>query len=688
MSTDLVIVLSSDWVGSTATRADLGEEAADTLQEVHDTLLRRVIDSAGGRVVKHTGDGVLATFQSATAALGAAAKMLADFAAYRSSPDALAPVDIRIGLAAGDVKQQSGDIFGMPVIEAVRLQAAAEPNEILCSDLVRVLSQGRGGFEFEDAGRLQLKGLPSPVQARRVRRGEPPHGGGTTNVSALQPRAATQARPGGKLAGGAATAAARVPGASSTPRHGARHSRSIAVIPFENLSTNSADAYFATGIHQEILNQLTKLRFLRVLSRTTMQQYLGTRKGASEIASELNVDTIMEGSVRYADGRVLVTTQLVDGDTDENLWSHSYEHAFSNIFAIQSDIAMNVAQALQAELLPDERERVHRPPTSSVRAYDFYLSATALYWQQTPTASPQAIADVEQAIALDPGFALAWALRADAHLVAGFFDPSNAAKHREIGMESARRAVEIDPTLGRPYASLGFALFVVNDWIGSEAAFRTALSLNTPLGDVPAYSVLQLAMGNFALARSILQEARTAVPQNPTALAFLVLANVLIGDFPTAAEQYEIGRRLFSPWPLGNDTMMHALLARNEVDAARRIVTGAPLDAEMLALLDAPQEALRVLREKYAGADPVTLRAVALWAALLGDPAFALSAIRASVTMRGGNLSIVWQPQFAAARRLPEFKALLHDLGVVDYWRKYGWPNMCRPLGAEDFTCD
>src|SRR3989304_3560471 len=172
VSTDLVIILSSDWVDSTATRAQLGEEPADALQEVPGALVRRVVGAEGGTVVKHYGDGVLATFNSATAALGAAGKIQQDLAAPRASPDALARMDLRIGLSAGDIKHQAGDIFGLPVVEAVRLQGAAAANEILCSDLVRVLSQGRGGFEFEDAGMIELKSLPAPVHALKVRRSE------------------------------------------------------------------------------------------------------------------------------------------------------------------------------------------------------------------------------------------------------------------------------------------------------------------------------------------------------------------------------------------------------------------------------------------------------------------------------------------------------------------------------------
>ncbi len=130
MATDLVVILSSDWVDSTATRTRLGEEPADTLQELHDSLIRKVIAADAGEVIKHSGDGVLATFRSATSALAAAVNIQKEFARYTASPAAIAPIRVRVGLAAGDVKPMSGDIFGRPVVEAVRLQSLAAPDGI------------------------------------------------------------------------------------------------------------------------------------------------------------------------------------------------------------------------------------------------------------------------------------------------------------------------------------------------------------------------------------------------------------------------------------------------------------------------------------------------------------------------------------------------------------------------------
>ncbi len=167
-ATDLVTILSTDWVESTATRTRLGEERADRLQERHDETLRVIIERNGGVVVKNSGDGVLATFPSATNALAAAVAILQQFDAQsRNARDGEA-IKLRVGVSAGDVLRRDDDIFGTAVVEAVRLQSTAAPNQILCSDLVRALARGRGGFEFELVGLLELKGLPEPVAACSV----------------------------------------------------------------------------------------------------------------------------------------------------------------------------------------------------------------------------------------------------------------------------------------------------------------------------------------------------------------------------------------------------------------------------------------------------------------------------------------------------------------------------------------
>ena len=150
---------------------------------------------------------------------------------------------------------------------------------------------------------------------------------------------------------------------------------SVAVLPFANMSPNADDAYFAAGMHNTILNELAKLQNMNVIARPSVLQYADGQTPISEIAEALNVETVMEGSVQYADGRILVTAQLIDPVTSAQLWSDNYDREFADIFDIQADIAMNIANALEAELLPAERERIARAPTDSPAAYALYLSA-------------------------------------------------------------------------------------------------------------------------------------------------------------------------------------------------------------------------------------------------------------------------------------------------------------------------
>jgi tetratricopeptide (TPR) repeat protein len=394
--------------------------------------------------------------------------------------------------------------------------------------------------------------------------------------------------------------------------------------------------------------------------------------------------------VRYADGQVVVTTRLSEGASNTTLWSESYEREFSDIFSIQSEIALNVARALKAELLPAEREKVTRVPTTSLRAYDLYLSASARQGREARAEILLAIEEVEQALALDPNFALAWALKSQLRTVFQYFDPEHGAEHRALGEQAARRALELDPSLGTAHAALGFALSTKRDFTAAEAAYRKALDLNVPLGDPNGYAVLQLTVANFRYAHEIAREARGAVPYEPTVLRFLVLTSAMLDEWPTAVAQYEFGMRLFVPWREAENLMRHLRVGRNELEEARAIRAADPINAAMIENLDAPQTALRELHRLYATGptDPNGVRTIGLWAGHFGDAALALAAMRSAVTEQGGQAVYLWLPQLKGMRQLPEFKAFLREIGIVAYWQEYGWPDICRPLDGDDFACD
>ena len=248
---------------------------------------------------------------------------------------------------------------------------------------------------------------------------------------------------------------------------------SVAVLPFENLSADPENAFFAAGIHEEVLNQLVKLSELNVIARTSMMQYAGGDKSIPQVARELNVETVMEGSVRYADGRVLVTAQLIDPITNAHLWSESYNREFADIFAIQADIATNIANALEAEFSLEEQASIEKVPTEFPAAYALYLKAISNFGLGRDTWRP----DMEQALAIDPDFALAHA--ASAYMNAFYFGfESWTAEFEQSVLQSSERALSLDPTLGTAYVAIAYVHQV--NWRLSEAkqSFERALELD------------------------------------------------------------------------------------------------------------------------------------------------------------------------------------------------------------------
>ena len=245
---------------------------------------------------------------------------------------------------------------------------------------------------------------------------------------------------------------------------------SVAVIPFENLSPDPDNDYYAAGIHEEILNHLVKLSALNVIARTSMQRYENTEKSIPEIAGELNVETVMEGSVRYADGRIRITAQLNDGVTGAHLWSETYTRDFDDIFAIESDVAMNVANALEAEFSLEEQQSIEERPTDSPAAYALYLRAISAATSNPGFSWDQ---DLDRAIEIDPEFALAHA--AKAYWYAN--SPPNEEWQR-TALRHAELALDLDSTLG--LAHVAQATIYQAEWRFSEAqeAYQRAYSLN------------------------------------------------------------------------------------------------------------------------------------------------------------------------------------------------------------------
>jgi TolB-like protein len=266
---------------------------------------------------------------------------------------------------------------------------------------------------------------------------------------AVTPRLEAAATPAADTATSSAGATAPAAAREALPN-------SVAVLPFSNLSPNPDDAYFAQGIHEEVLNQLAKVEALNVIARTSVLRYANTQMQIREIARELNVKTVMEGSVRYAGDNVRITAQLIDPATGAHLWSDAYQREINDVFAIQADIAMNIANALRAEFSLDEQRAIEQPPTSSTEAYALYLRARGLI-------SNQAVAHelLERAIELDPEFAAAYAVKARLYsatlgnnALGNAIRPEQREATMRVVREYADRALALEPGEGLAIAVL------------------------------------------------------------------------------------------------------------------------------------------------------------------------------------------------------------------------------------------
>lgn len=290
---------------------------------------------------------------------------------------------------------------------------------------------------------------------------------------------------------------------------------SVAVLPFENLSADENNAFFAAGIHEAILNELTNIADLNVIARTSVLRYENTDLSIKEIARELRVETVMEGSVQYADGRVLVTAQLIDPDTEAHLWSGNYDRDLSDVFEIQADIARRIATRLEAELTDSELARIEDAPTASGEAYTLYLRALALWQSANPglsgTPIEPIIALLDRAIAIDEDFALAYALKSRAYASrAGYFCAPNTLNEEWslLARENLGAALSLAPNLGLAHATR--AEMAANDLELDQAREAAERALALSPNDIAVLNTvgnLYTALGEHDKALSLLGRA-------------------------------------------------------------------------------------------------------------------------------------------------------------------------------------
>jgi adenylate cyclase len=306
--------------------------------------------------------------------------------------------------------------------------------------------------------------------------------------------------------------------------------KSIAVLPFVNLSGDVENEYFSDGISEEILNLMVKLPKLRVASRTSSFMFKGKEVSIPTVAKELGVDTVLEGSVRRAGDRVRITAQLIDSSTDSHLWSETYDREMQDVFAIQDDIAQSITDALEIALTPKERRAIQSVASSNAKAYDFYLRGRSYMYTMTRNGFENAIRMYQQAIDLDANYALAYAGIADANSHMYRFDASGRISVKEKAMEASETAVALDPDSAEARASRGLAAFISQEYSEAEREFAKAIELNPNLFEAYYYfGLAHSSQGEYEKAADMYLKAIAINPADYQPQIFLAQAYASLG---------------------------------------------------------------------------------------------------------------------------------------------------------------
>ena len=417
MARRLAAILAADVVGYSRLMAADEAGTHARLKALQTDIIGPLVAELHGRIVKLMGDGALVEFPSVVEAVQCAVEVQRGVAEHQGKLPEDQRIAFRIGVNLGDVIIEGDDIHGDGVNVAARLEALADPGGILISRTVRDHVQDKLPYRFEDLGEQRVKNIPRPVHVFRV------VADGATPVSRRRTRLvdsrwlwAVAALVLLLLGAGAAWHWLRPsdtsPAVGEAAQQTALDKYRIAVLPFVNMSADAENEYFSDGMTEELISKLSRLHDLTVIARTSIMQYKETGKSIAEIGRELQVGTILEGSVRKAGDRLRITAQLVDVASQGHLWSQDYDRTLDDVFAIQSDVAQHVAEALQITLKPAETRQIEKAGTDDLEAYNAYLKGLYHYSTWSKEGLEKSIEYFEQAIARDPDFAKAYAAMA------------------------------------------------------------------------------------------------------------------------------------------------------------------------------------------------------------------------------------------------------------------------------------
>ncbi len=425
--------------------------------------------------------------------------------------------------------------------------------------------------------------------------------------------------------------------------------KSIAVLPFVNMSGDIENEYFSDGISEEILNLLVKLPELRVASRTSSFIFKGKEISIPNVAKELRVDSVLEGSIRRAGDRVRITAQLIDAASDSHLWSETYDREMKDVFAIQDDIAQSITDALQITLSPKERRAIQNVATSDARAYDFYLRGRSYMYTMTLRDYEHAIGMFNEAIALDAKYALAYAGIADAY--SHMFRYADASQENaEKALRASEKAIELDPDSAEARASRGLAMFISEQYLEAEQEFVKAIELNPNLFEAYYYfGLASSSQGKFERAADMYLKAMEVSPTDYQPAVFLGQAYASLNR-----KHDEMKARLFSIDLIDRHLKMNPHDTRALCMAANQLCNVGEMEKGM-----------KMAEEAMArGEDePLVLYNIACLFSMGGDADRALELLESAVERGWGDRAwLEIDSDLDSLRETPRFKALVNRI--------------------------
>jgi adenylate cyclase len=477
----LAAILFADIAGYTAVMQE-NEQVARISRNRLKEVLDRCIPQFNGKVVQYYGDGSLSVFNSAIDCVRSAI-------AIQQSLQQIPVVPVRIGIHTGDVNIEDEAVYGDGVNLASRIESLAVPGGIFVSEKVFDEIRNQENIETRELGYFEFKNVKQPVRIFAIAN----HG----------------------LA---------VPGREELKGKMQPSRNRLAVLPFVNMSSDADNEYFSDGITEELLNALAKVENLKVTSRTSAFAFKGKNEDIRDIAIQLNVDKILEGSVRKAGNRVRITAQLINADDGFHLWSEIYDRDLTDIFSVQDEISSIIANKLREDFPDTEKKQpLVKAATQNINAYTFYLKGLH-YWNKiTPADLLKAIDCFEQAIALEPTYAHAYAMAAATYSLLGSRGQMLPDKAFEVVHRYADKALELDDTIAESYVAKANA-YLLYDWKWKEAceALQKAIDLNPAATE--AYQWLgyyHIAAGDKQMAVQLLEHAKEIDPLSPTVVLTL-----------------------------------------------------------------------------------------------------------------------------------------------------------------------